>query len=95
MRLERVRPACVNLAFRLQVAKIRRAGSGPSGQSSRSSNLQNTHIQALRKPPESRPKPGVLLQAAKKTVSGEQHGEAGGEIYLPEEYVKARAGASP
>ncbi|KAK6130418.1 hypothetical protein DH2020_035828 [Rehmannia glutinosa] len=27
--------------------------------------------------------------AAKKTVSGEQHGEVGGEIYLPEEYVKS------
>ncbi|KAL0302937.1 UNVERIFIED_CONTAM: Phosphomethylpyrimidine synthase, chloroplastic [Sesamum radiatum] len=27
--------------------------------------------------------------AAKKTVSGEQHGEIGGEIYLPEEYVKS------
>lgn len=27
--------------------------------------------------------------AAKKTVSGEQHGEIGGEIYLPESYVKS------
>ncbi|XP_027089792.1 phosphomethylpyrimidine synthase, chloroplastic isoform X3 [Coffea arabica] len=27
--------------------------------------------------------------AAKKTVSGEQHGEIGGEIYLPETYVKS------
>lgn len=35
------------------------------------------------------------FQAAKKTISGEQHGETGGEIYLPEEYVKARTGASP
>ena len=29
------------------------------------------------------------FQAAKKTISGEQHGEAGGEIYLPESYIKA------
>ncbi|XP_034217990.1 phosphomethylpyrimidine synthase, chloroplastic isoform X3 [Prunus dulcis] len=27
--------------------------------------------------------------AARKTVSGEQHGEIGGEIYLPESYVKS------
>ncbi|KVI03441.1 Thiamine biosynthesis protein ThiC [Cynara cardunculus var. scolymus] len=29
------------------------------------------------------------FQAAKKTVSGEQHGEAGGEIYLPESYINS------
>lgn len=29
------------------------------------------------------------FNAAKKTVSGEQHGEAGGEIYLPESYFKS------
>ncbi|MBA0678579.1 hypothetical protein Goari_019916, partial [Gossypium aridum] len=27
--------------------------------------------------------------AAKKTVSGEQHGEVGGEIYLPASYVNS------
>ncbi|MFS7904177.1 putative phosphomethylpyrimidine synthase [Helianthus anomalus] len=31
----------------------------------------------------------AAFQAAKKTVSGEQHGEAGGEIYLPEAYINA------
>ncbi|CAA6655113.1 unnamed protein product [Spirodela intermedia] len=30
--------------------------------------------------------------AAKKTVSGEQHGEVGGEIYLPESYIMAHSG---
>ncbi|KAG4974823.1 Phosphomethylpyrimidine synthase, chloroplastic [Glycine soja] len=30
------------------------------------------------------------FQAAKKTISGEQHGEAGGEIYLPEAYVRTK-----
>ncbi|CAJ1960331.1 unnamed protein product [Sphenostylis stenocarpa] len=30
------------------------------------------------------------FQAAKKTISGEQHGEAGGEIYLPEDYVNSK-----
>ncbi|KMZ62052.1 hypothetical protein ZOSMA_499G00030 [Zostera marina] len=29
--------------------------------------------------------------SAKKTISGEQHGEAGGEIYLPETYVASRS----
>ncbi|CAN8285455.1 unnamed protein product [Cochlearia groenlandica] len=29
------------------------------------------------------------FNVAKKTISGEQHGEVGGEIYLPESYVKA------
>jgi phosphomethylpyrimidine synthase len=29
--------------------------------------------------------------AAKKTISGEQWGEAGGEIYLPESYVVAKS----
>ncbi|XP_024634968.1 phosphomethylpyrimidine synthase, chloroplastic isoform X3 [Medicago truncatula] len=31
--------------------------------------------------------------AAKKTISGEQHGEAGGEIYLPESYISSKEGA--
>lgn len=30
------------------------------------------------------------FQAAKKTISGEQHGEAGGEIYLPEAYLNSK-----
>ncbi|CAA2953632.1 phosphomethylpyrimidine synthase, chloroplastic isoform X2 [Olea europaea subsp. europaea] len=30
--------------------------------------------------------------SAKKTVSGEQHGEVGGEIYLPEDYMKSMKG---
>jgi phosphomethylpyrimidine synthase len=30
--------------------------------------------------------------AAKKTISGEQHGEAGGEIYLPESYLSSKGG---
>lgn len=29
------------------------------------------------------------FQAAKKTISGEQHGEVGGEIYLPETYINS------
>ena len=28
--------------------------------------------------------------AAKKTISGEQHGEAGGEIYLPATYTSSQ-----
>ncbi|KAJ8553065.1 hypothetical protein K7X08_020458 [Anisodus acutangulus] len=31
----------------------------------------------------------AAFQAAKKTISGEQHGEVGGEIYLPENYVNS------
>jgi len=30
--------------------------------------------------------------AAKKTISGELHGEAGGEIYLPESYISSKEG---
>lgn len=32
--------------------------------------------------------------AAKKTISGEQWGEVGGEIYLPESYVAAKGTTS-
>ncbi|KAL3334070.1 hypothetical protein AABB24_030704 [Solanum stoloniferum] len=31
----------------------------------------------------------AAFQAAKKTISGEQHGEVGGEIYLPENYINS------